>query len=116
MKVNQLLVRCYAERDGDKWFAVCIDFNLAAQANTAEEVKQDLESQILEYLYDALVGEDRAFAGQMLRRKAPLRYRAKYYLIKFGVMRVIETLSPRFKLGAKSSFESPISLTPNLGV
>lgn len=72
MRPKQLLVKCYAEQEGHDWVAVCLDFNLAAQGDSFEEVKIKLESMIYDYVYDALVGEDRRYAAQLLSRRAPL--------------------------------------------
>ncbi len=79
MKPQELIVRCFAENKDGVWQAVCIDLNLAAQDHTFEGVRRKLDSQIFDYVYDATVGEDREFADQLLRRKAPLPLRVKYY-------------------------------------
>jgi hypothetical protein len=52
---------------------------LATQADSLLEAKEKLRDQISEYVYDALVGEDQAFAEQLLRRRAPLVDWLKYY-------------------------------------
>ena len=80
MKSEQLLIRCLAQRNKNQWEAFCIDFCLAAQADTLEEAKQKLEAQIFDYLESALCGEDRQHANQLLNRKAPLSIRVKYAL------------------------------------
>ena len=79
MKPMQLFLRCYAEKVGDQWQAFCIDLTLAAQADTFVEVKDKLDAMIAEYVYDALVGEDREYAHQLLTRRGPLRDWVKYY-------------------------------------
>ena len=84
MKAIQLFVRCYAEQRGTQWQAFCLDFNLAAQADSFDEAKKKLEAQIDEYVYDALAGEDRAHASVLLRRKAPLTLRARYQAYRWG--------------------------------
>lgn len=81
-KPQQLILRCYAEQKGNVWQAFCLDFNLAVQGSSSAEVRVKLHSQIREYIYDALVGEDRAYADQLLKRRAPLRFWAKYYFYK----------------------------------
>lgn len=81
MRIEQLTLRCFGEQKGDQWTVVCIDLCLAAQSSSFEKAKAKLESQIKEYLFDALVGEDKAHAGQLLLRKAPLSLRAKYHYI-----------------------------------
>lgn len=79
MKPSELILRCYAERRGDQWQAFCLDLSLAAQGDTFAEVKDKLDAMVAEYVYDALVGEDKEFAEQLLARRAPLRDWIKYY-------------------------------------
>jgi hypothetical protein len=79
MKPRQLFLRCYAEKVGNQWQGFCLDLSLAVQGDTFAEVKDKLEAMIGEYVYDALVGEDREYAEQLLTRRAPLRDRLKYY-------------------------------------
>lgn len=85
MTPKQLIVKCYAEQEGHDWVAVCLDFNLAAQGDSFEEVKIKLESMINDYVYDALVGEDRRYAAQLLSRRAPLSLWIKYGFIKLKI-------------------------------
>lgn len=47
---KELIVKCYSEQDGVCWVAVCLDFNLAAQGDSFEEVKIKLEAMITEYV------------------------------------------------------------------
>lgn len=81
MRPRDLLIRCLAEFDGHQWTAVSLEFGLAAQADSFQEVKERLESQIRSYVYDALVGEDRAHARYLLQRRAPLAAFVKYYFV-----------------------------------
>ncbi|MGH8558166.1 MAG: hypothetical protein ACRESZ_12030 [Methylococcales bacterium] len=46
MDPKQLIVKCYAGQEGDCWVAICLNFNLAAQGDTFEEVKTKLEAMI----------------------------------------------------------------------
>jgi len=80
MHVNNLILRAYATKKDGLWVAVCIDLCLAAQGDTLEEAKEKLHSQIVDYVYDACVGEDKAYVEQLLKRKAPLSQRLTYYL------------------------------------
>jgi hypothetical protein len=83
MRPQDLTLRCYAEQEGEcLWVAVCIDLCLAAQGSSYREARRRLISQINVYVYDAMVGEDRAYAYQLLRRKAPLWQQIKYHLIR----------------------------------
>lgn len=81
MKPNDLILRCYAEKIDDQWSIVCIDICLAAQADTLAQAKKKLEAMILDYVNDAVVGEDKPYAAQLMSRKAPLSQRLKYYKI-----------------------------------
>lgn len=81
MTPQELIIKCYAEKQHDCWVAVCLDFTLAAQGDSYDEVKTKLEAMITEYVYDALVGEDKQYASQLLSRTAPLSSWVKYYLI-----------------------------------
>lgn len=77
-----MVLRCFAEKKANVWQAFCIDLNLAVQGNSLHEVKLKLHAQIGEYLYDALVGPDKEYAEQLLSRRAPLLFRARYYVYK----------------------------------
>ena len=85
MQPNDLILRCYAEQEKDVWIAVCLDFCLAVQGDSLSEVKTKLETQIAEYVYDALVGEDREYGHQLLTRKAPLHFWWRYFWLKLKV-------------------------------
>jgi len=80
MPSTPFYVRCYTRREANQWVAVCIDLGLAAQGDSAEEVKARLATQMQDYVHEALT-IDRAHAADLLRRKAPLRQCLEYYLI-----------------------------------
>jgi hypothetical protein len=86
MKSNELIVKCYAEQESGCWVAVCLDFNLASQGDSFEEVKSKLEAQIFDYVHDALVGEDKHDTTQLLSRRAPFSLWLKYYFIKLKIV------------------------------
>ena len=86
MNPKELIVKCYSEQEGDCWVAVCLDFNLASQGDSFEDVKSKLEAMIAEYVYDALAGEDKRYAAQLLSRRAPLSFWLKYYFIKLKAL------------------------------
>jgi predicted RNase H-like HicB family nuclease len=85
MDPKQLILKCYAEQEENCWVAVCINFNLAAQGDSFEEVKTKLEAMINDYVYDALAGEDKAYAAQLLSRSAPLSARLRFHFIRLKV-------------------------------
>lgn len=82
MNPKQTILRCYAEKKDNIWQAFCIDLNLAVQGETRDEVRTKLHQQIVSYLYDALEGEDKEYAAQLLNRKAPIGFRIKYAFYK----------------------------------
>lgn len=53
------------------WVAVCIDFALAVQADTADQARQALHEQISAYITEA-VTMDAEHADVLLTRRAPL--------------------------------------------
>lgn len=77
----KLLLRCYAEHVGEQWQALCLDLTLASQADSFEEARDKLHAMIVDYVTDAVAGEDQAHAGALLSRRAPLRYWLKYYAV-----------------------------------
>jgi len=83
MKPSELLLRSYANEYNGQWQAFCIDFGLAAQGDSLEDVRDKLGSMIKEYVNDALTGEDKEYADQLLRRKAPFKQVATYYIYLF---------------------------------
>lgn len=77
----RLIVRCLLEKKGNQWQGFTLEFGLAVQADTISEVKRKLESMVHCYVRDALVGEDREHAYDLLvRRKATWQVYARYYL------------------------------------
>lgn len=80
MRVNDLLLRCFAVREGDQWVAMCVDLSLAAQADTLDEAKAKLKEQVGHYLADALIGPDREHAAYLLKRRAPVRIWVAYWM------------------------------------
>lgn len=85
MNPKELIMKCYAEQEGGCWVAVCLDFNLAAQGDSFGEVKSKLEAMIADYVHDALAGDDKPYAAQLLSRRAPLSFWLKYYFIKLKI-------------------------------
>lgn len=78
----RLVVRCLLEHKDDQWQAFSLEFGLAAQADSASEAKHKLESMIESYVRDALTGEDREHAYELIvRRKATFGVFARYYWV-----------------------------------
>jgi len=106
MNPTKLVLQCYAKYTEGQWQALCLNFDLAAQAKSFDEVKAKLEAMIKEYVFDALVGEDKAFAQQLLNRKARLIEWIKYYY--YGILlRFAHAKTEMYRL-----FSQPIPLSP----
>jgi hypothetical protein len=106
VKTCRLVIRCLLEGDGDQWQAFSLEFGLAAQAESKQGARRKLESMIESYVRDALVGEDREHAYELLvRRKARWQIFARYYLA--SVMTHIT------KIGSGGmTYREPIPLEP----
>lgn len=83
MKPKSLLLRILGKKEGNQWTVMCLDFSLAAQADTYDEAHRLLQAQIHSYLKDIFEGPDREFAETLLRRRAPLRYWFAFYYFRF---------------------------------
>lgn len=105
MKPRDFLVRCVAFKEGGQWVGVCLNFDLAAQADTLQEVQDALDDQVRTYIREALAGPDRAFAPDLLRRRAPLKYWIRYWMALFA-----HKLRVNFK--NTQEYESPLPLMP----
>ncbi len=106
MSQPRLLLRCYARAVEGQWQAFCLDFDLAAQADTYEEARAKLASMISAYLYDALRGGDRDHAEQLLHRRAPWTIWLRFYsyLLQDKVLHVGSRLHHLFR--------EPVPLVP----
>lgn len=94
MKATDLTVRCMAWEEAGVWVAVCIDFALAVQADTADQARQALHEQISAYIAEA-VTLDAEHAGELLTRRAPLWdvLRFRFWRAVAGRPRIRATLS-----------------------
>ncbi len=82
MTLSDLVLRCYAERESDgSWFAICLDLNIYARGNSAEEVKSRLRRFVGEYLTEA-VTKDREHFSDLVPRSAPMFFWWRYFRIK----------------------------------
>ncbi len=65
------LLRCYAQRHAGKWEAFCVDFDLAVQGDSFEEVYRSLGKAVGDYVerVHELPEEDQR---RLLSRRAPL--------------------------------------------
>lgn len=106
-----LIVHCFYEKKDGQWQAFSLQFGLAAQADSFEEARRKLESMVRSYVYDALAGEDRDHAQELMSRKATRAVYVKYYSF-------MATSFLRHLLGAGSNgsnngiYDQPMPLMP----
>lgn len=109
MQPTDLLVRCMARREGDVWVAVCVDFTLAAQADTFDLARKALHEQIATYVREAFT-VDKEHAIELLTRKGPLSDRIKFRVLK--ALRVCLEHTRRAVRHAAYIEPLPVALSP----
>ncbi len=83
MRTEKLFLRCYAKQmPNGQWYAMCIDLNIDAEAETLPAVKSSLEDAILGYLETVMDADNRSSFEVLLRRPASLSHRLFYYFVK----------------------------------
>ena len=83
LKPAQLVLRCYGYRTKEgTWVGVCLDLNLATEADSLDGLRRKMNETIDSYLETVLDTEDKESIPRLLYRRAPLRDWLKYYLIR----------------------------------
>lgn len=83
---KKLIIRCYGERREGKWIGVCLNFNLATEADTPEKLIRKMNGIIKSYLETVLATKDKDSIPALLSRKAPLKDWCKYYFIRICIL------------------------------
>lgn len=79
---TQLVLKCYGYRTGEnKWVGVCLNFNLAVEAESSDTLIQKMGEVISSYIEAVLDTEDKASIPELLSRHAPISDWLKYYFI-----------------------------------
>ncbi len=71
-------LRCLAFREGDVWVGLCIDLDVATQADSFPQIKTDLAEAISGYISSTLEEKDPVVLDQFLHRRSPLKYRVMW--------------------------------------
>ena len=71
---------CYAWGNADGWEAICVDFDLAAQGDSFEEVRSEL-SDALDTFFTYAAELPNSERGRLLNRKAPVGLRLKLAIL-----------------------------------
>jgi hypothetical protein len=104
-----MFVRCVIERIEDgQWQAFSLEFGLAVQANSASEARVRLDRMIYSYVSDALIGEDREHADELLSRRATTRVYLLYYRAK------LRALLGRNGSSGQKAFRESLALEPRM--
>ncbi len=86
VQANKLILRCYAYKHGNNpYIGVCIDLNIAIQAESAKELKKKMNDAIISYFESVLDTEDKESIPLLIYRRAPIRDFIIYYCIKMCV-------------------------------
>jgi len=99
-------IHCYAEGSPGAWEAVCLDFDIAVQGDTFEEVYRDLNKGIalfVDYLKDLPEREQAVF----LERKAPLSLR-----LRFVWLAMVDLFNLRTDTKERHEFIAPFPALP----
>lgn len=113
MKPVDLMVRCMAWPENGQWVAVCVDFALAAQADTVEEARQSLSEQITQYVREAFT-VDKQHAEALLRRKGPFYDRLRYRAFKLlsSCVNHGRAVTSAVRRSAKFAYLEPLPVAP----
>jgi len=80
---SRLVFNCYArKKKRGGWYGVCLELNLAAEADSPNELKKELNSMIVSYIETVLNTKDHDSIPALLERRAPLLDWIKFYWIK----------------------------------
>jgi hypothetical protein len=84
IRPRHLVVSCYGYRlKNQPYTGVCIDLNIAVQADSQDELKKKMNDAIVSYFEAVLNTDDKQSIAPLIRRRAPLRDWVIYYLITF---------------------------------
>jgi len=77
---NDLVLRCYGHQTGKgKWYGLCLDLDLAVEADSPRELGIKMDEVILSYIETVLDTDDKQSIPSLLCRRAPLLDWLKYY-------------------------------------
>lgn len=102
------VIRCYMVKEDSQWIGVCIDFCLAVQADSIDEVKEKLIEQIKDHasdIFHAWSSGNMEQARYLSERKAPVSQQIKYFIIKS--LYHLHQLKTMLSLDLPSSILSP---------
>ena len=82
-KPSDLVLRCYGHQvKGGRWYGVCLNLNLAAEAESLEGLRKKLHDMIGSYIETVLDTNDADSIPTLLSRRAPFFDWVTYYFIR----------------------------------
>jgi hypothetical protein len=82
IKPANLVLRCYAhQKKNGKWYGVCLELNLAAEAKDPDELKEKLSDMIETYIDAVFDTEDTDSIPKLFHRRAPVKDWLFYLII-----------------------------------
>ena len=79
---DKLVLRCFGHRiEEDRWWGICLDLNLAVEAESPKQLVRKMGEVIISYIEAVQDTDDKESISELLSRKAPLRDWALYYFI-----------------------------------
>lgn len=86
IRPGDLVLKCYGYKfKNGPYTGVCIDLNIAVQADSQDELKKKMNDAIIGYFETVLDTDDKQSIPNLIYRRAPIQDRYSYYLIKFIV-------------------------------
>ncbi len=86
ISISKLVLRCYGHRlDSGDWYGVCLDLNIAVEAESLESLKEKLADTIYSYIEAVTDTDNHNSIPELLSRKAPI----KDWLIYYGIKAIV---------------------------
>jgi hypothetical protein len=83
LRPKNFVLRCYGYKFGkNPYVGVCVDLNIAVQADNPIELKKKMNSAINSYIETVLDTNDKESIAPLMGRQSPIRDWLIYYLIK----------------------------------
>lgn len=83
IRPSSFVLRCYGYKTKKgNWFGLCLNFNLAVEADSPELIEEKMRAAIESYIDTVLDTDDRKSVSQLFTRRAPIYDWLIYYLIK----------------------------------
>lgn len=106
MGIRDGVLRGYVERDGDSYFAICLDLNIYARGESADEAV-DLCQQLTQEYFDEAIGEDRVHFSDLVPRRAPFYFWARYFYLRLRGLFLFGRPGP--DRPAQRAFKTPLA-------